>query len=114
VGAHTGVGGPQNFNCNGCHNWLIGGTVWKDAAGTTPASSVEVRVLDGAGHAASAYTDQDGNFYLPAGTGGVTLPAHVGVRDAANVKTMSAQIAAGSCAASACHVAGKQGPIHLM
>ncbi len=112
-GAHTGVGGPQNLDCANCHNWLIGGTVWMDAAGTMPAPSVEVRVRDAAGNAASAYTDQDGNFYLPAGTGGVTLPAEIGVRNGTTTKLMGSTLSAGGCAAGACHVSGKQGVIHL-
>jgi hypothetical protein len=78
-----------------------------------PAPMVEVRVRDAAGNAASAYTDQDGNFYLPSGSGSVKLPANVGIRDGVTTKTMSATISNGSCASSSCHVAGKQGVIHL-
>jgi hypothetical protein len=87
--------------------------VWLDAAATMPAPSVEVRVRDAAGNAASAYTDQDGNFYLPPGSGGVKLPANIGVRNAATTKTMTVTISAGACASGGCHVTGSQGPIHL-
>jgi hypothetical protein len=75
---------------------------------------VEVRVRDAAGAAASTWTDQDGNFYLTkANSNGVTLPASVGVRDAATTKVMVSMASNASCSASTCHVAGKQGPIHL-
>lgn len=113
AGPHAGAGGPQNLVCSNCHNWLVGGTVWQDAAGTLPAAMVEVRVRDAAGNAASVWTDADGNFHLPAGSGGVTMPAHVGVRDGTSSKLMVSTITNGSCANASCHVAGKQGPIHL-
>ena len=103
---------PQGQACSNCHNFFMGGTVFADAAGTLPAPGVEVRARNAAGVAVSAWTDQDGNFYMPS-SGGVTLPASIGVRNAATTKVMSSSIATGTCASSACHVAGKQGPIHL-
>src|SRR4029077_18955402 len=106
AGPHAGAGGPQNLNCGNCHNWLIGGTVWKDAAGTMPAAMVEVRVRDAAGNAATAWTDADGNFHLSSGAGGVKLPANVGVRDGVNTKLMVSTISNGSCASANCHIAG--------
>ena len=103
---------PMGQACRNCHNFFMGGTVYADAAGTLPAAGVEVRARDAAGNAVSAWTDQDGNFYA-GNAGAVTLPARVGVRDAANTKVMSSTIASGTCASSTCHVSGKQGPIHL-
>lgn len=103
---------PKGQACSSCHSFFMGGTVFADAAGTVPAAGVEVRARDAAGNAVSAWTDQDGNFYISRASG-LTLPASVGVRDATTVKPMSATIANGTCASSACHVAGKQGGIHL-
>jgi hypothetical protein len=103
---------PMGQACSNCHNFFAGGTVYADAAGTMPAPGVEVRARNAAGVAVSAWTDQDGNFYMPT-SGGVTLPASIGVRNAAATKAMSSSIATGTCASSSCHVAGKQGPIHL-
>lgn len=103
---------PIGQACSNCHNFFMGGTVFADAAGTMPAPGVEVRARNAAGVAVSAWTDQDGNFYMPS-SGGVTLPSSIGVRNAATTMVMSSSIATGTCASSACHVAGKQGPIHL-
>jgi hypothetical protein len=103
---------PIGQACKNCHGFFMGGTVFADVAGTMPAPGVEVRARDNAGNAVSAWTDQDGNFYLPSG-GAVTMPVHIGVRNAATTKLMASTISSGTCASSACHVAGKQGGIHL-
>jgi hypothetical protein len=109
---NTPTTSPMGQACSNCHNFFAGGTVFADAAGTMPAPGVEVRARDAAGNAVSAFTDQDGNFYIP-NPGAVTLPAHIGVRNTATTKLMSGTIASGTCASSSCHVAGKQGSIHL-
>lgn len=109
---NTPTTSPMGKACSNCHNFFAGGTVFADAAGTMPAPGVEVRARDAAGNAVSAFTDQDGNFYI-SNPGAVTLPAHVGVRNAATTKLMSSTIGSGTCASGSCHVAGKQGSIHL-
>ncbi|MDB5216848.1 MAG: hypothetical protein JWO86_4775 [Myxococcaceae bacterium] len=109
---NTPTTSPMGQACKNCHGFFMGGTVFADAAGTIPAPGVEVRARDNAGNAVSAWTDQDGNFYVPS-AGAVTMPAHIGVRNAATTKLMSSTISSGTCASSACHVAGKQGAIHL-
>ena len=109
---NTPTTSPKGQACSNCHSFFMGGTIFADAAGTMPAAGVEVRARNAAGTAVSAWTDQDGNFYMPT-SGGVAFPASVGVRNAATTKVMSASLGAGTCAASACHVTGKQGPIHL-
>jgi hypothetical protein len=100
---------------SGCHgsggeapNFLIGGTVYKDYAGTMPAPGVEVRIVDSAGHAASTYTGPEGNFYIGGGGGGITFPANVGARDGTTVRPMVTTLTSGmaSCGQSTCHVPG--------
>lgn len=107
------------LNCHGSGNKLLmfaGGTVYKDAAGATPAASVEVRLRNATtGKAVSAYTDALGNFFVrssEAATAGVTQPVIVGVRDATTSKSMVAAPKDGGCNAGTCH-GGPQGWAHL-
>ena len=121
-GAHGGNGNPSKLACQGCHGagggaprFFAGGSVFKDAAGTMPAAQVEVRFRDAAGKSLSAFTDATGSFYVRQSTAtaaGITLPAHVGARDATTTKLMSATIANGDCNSSACH-GGAQGRVHV-
>jgi hypothetical protein len=99
---------------NGCHGsgeapaFLIGGTVYKDYAGTTPNPGVQIRVLDSSGNSASTTSDSNGNFYIRAGQGGVAFPAIVGARDATTTRPMVTQLTGnmGSCNQGGCHVPG--------
>lgn len=95
-GCHGGGEGPP---------FLIGGTVYADYGGTTPAVGVEVRVVDGKGNAASTYSDSGGNFYIKAGTTSVAFPANVGVRSANAQRPMITPLtgAMGSCGQAGCH-----------
>lgn len=119
--AHGGNGNPAKLACLTCHKaggsgptWFAGGTVYADAAGTTPVAQAEVRIRDAAGKAASTYTDADGNFYFtPAQATGLAFPLQVGARTGAVVRTMSAKITMGDCSASACHQTGAAGFIHV-
>jgi hypothetical protein len=106
---------PAGTDCVTCHSgFLMGGTIYKDAAGTIPAAQVEVRLRTAQGTTASAYTDAAGNFYLrKTSAPTLTLPALVGVRDGANTVPMVATITNGSCAASGCHLSGAQGAVHM-
>jgi hypothetical protein len=106
---------PAGRACLSCHTgFLVGGSVYKDVGGTIPAPQVEVRVRDANGNAASVYTDNAGNFFLPKTSApNVTLPALVGARDSTSTVLMTATVTNGSCAAASCHVSGGQGPIHL-
>lgn len=118
---HGGNGNPSKLACLTCHKaggnaptWFAGGTVFADAAGTTPLAQAEVRIRDGAGKTASTYTDADGNFYFtPAQATGLTFPLQVGARTGAVVRTMSAKITMGDCSASACHQTGAAGVVHV-
>jgi hypothetical protein len=100
---------------SGCHgggeapSFLIGGTVYSDYKGTSPAVGVEVRIVDSAGHAASAYTGASGNFYIGSGSAnGVTFPAVVGARDGTTTRPMITTLTSsmGSCGQGGCHVPG--------
>lgn len=134
--ASKGSGGDTAHNpgksCmdKGCHAtsgggeapaFLIGGTVYKDYKGASPAVGVEVRIVDSAGNAASAYSGSNGNFYIRAGSAGVTFPAVIGARDGTTTRPMITQLSStmGSCAQQPCHVTGSSPamgtyyPIHV-
>jgi hypothetical protein len=103
-GCHAGPGAHGDGPA-----FLIGGTVYQDYYGKIPAAGVEVRVLDSAGHAASAYSGRNGNFYIGANNGnGVTFPAVVGARDGTTTRPMITTLTdtMGSCGQSQCHVVG--------
>jgi hypothetical protein len=99
----------------GALNFVMGGTVYMDYKGTTDAGvpGVEVRIVDSAGHSASAYSGSEGNFYFTSATAkGVTFPAVVGARDTQGSRPMITMLTAsmGSCGQTLCHVPGG-GPI---
>ena len=88
----------------------MGGTVYKDAAGTQPAASVEVRVVDKNGVAQRAFTDADGNFYVKGGA--LAGPASAGARNTASSHLMSGTLTDGNC--NGCHQGGQgTARIHL-
>jgi hypothetical protein len=101
---------------SGCHgsseapSFLLGGTVYADYEGTTPAAGVEVRIVDSAGHAVSTYSSPNGNFYVGSGSAnGVTFPAIVGARNATTTRPMITTLSTasmGSCGQTKCHVPG--------
>lgn len=104
---------------SGCHgsggggeapSFLLGGTVYADYKGTTPAAGVEVRIVDSAGHAVSTYSSSNGNFYIRSGSAnGVTFPAVVGARDSTSERpmiTLLTTASMGSCGQTKCHVPG--------
>lgn len=104
--------GRPCFNCHGDTGsgtpMAFGGTVYANAAGTTPAARVEVRVKDEDGKAISAWSDADGNFYfLVNPNGDLAFPAHAGIRDAKGTKVMPKTISNGNC--NGCHNAAGAG-----
>ena len=105
---NTPITNPAKQVCIDCHAaggaatpFAFGGTAFKDVAGTIPAVGVEIRVRSADGGAASAYTDEDGNFYRLAGA--VTFPANAGVRSAASTRVMAGTPESGGCNAAQCH-----------
>ncbi len=118
-GAHGGKT-PEGLACltSGCHSgnnpdgprFVFGGTVYKGVGSTTPAASVEVRVIDKGGVATSVYTDAKGNFYKKGSD--LVGPATTGARDATIVQKMVATITSGDC--NSCHKTGGTAvPIHV-
>lgn len=108
---------PVKQACLGCHGngggapvFTVGGSVFKDAAGTMPAANVEVRFVDANGTARSIYTDALGNFYFKGAT--LAAPGKVGARDATTTQNMVGTIANGDCNSSGCH-GGAQGWVHV-
>lgn len=108
-GCHTGGDGPA---------FLIGGTIYTDYKGTTPAAGVEIRIVDGNGNAASTYSEGNGNFYIRSGMTSVGFPAVVGARNGSIARPMITQLSnagMGTCAQATCHTAPPSGyyPIHI-
>jgi hypothetical protein len=116
-----GTSNPAGQACLDCHDgrtrnvtaFVVGGTVYLDAARTVPAASVEVRVRANDGTAVSAYTDNDGNFFVRKDKTSPNLapPWRVGVRDIARIKMSSNLINSGNC--TSCHRDGAQPGIIL-
>lgn len=119
------TGGDNSHNAgkgciqSGCHgnsgggeapSFLLGGTVYADYKGTTPAAGVEVRIVDSAGHAVSTYSSSNGNFYIRSTSANeVTFPAIVGARNATTMRPMITTLSTagmGSCGQTKCHVPG--------
>ena len=107
-------------SCMDCHGknetaFLIGGTIYKDYAGTAPAAGVEIRIVDTNGHAASTYSNSDGNFFIKSSGSTVALPAVVGARDGTLARPMITQLTGGmgSCGQAGCHDKSGYGPLHL-
>jgi hypothetical protein len=104
TGCHSGA-----TSSAGAPGFLLGGTVYADYQGQTPAVGIEVRVADTQGHAVSVYSGPAGTFYLATGSAaGVTFPAVVGARDATSTRDMITVLTSGlgSCDQTACHVPG--------
>jgi hypothetical protein len=104
---------PAGTPCMNCHDGsrgnirrlLFAGTVYKDAAGKTPAPRVEVRVRDAQGNGLSAYSDNDGNFFFERGQRpALAVPARAGMRDANDTKLMNNLMSEGDC--NSCHKTG--------
>lgn len=111
---------PTKTQCLSCHTgdagvsaFLAGGTLFTDAAGTQPAVDYEVRVIDSLTQAAFVtHTDENGNFWLPAGDTPPAGPFLIGVRNAQHSQTMPILQRGLECNGSACH-GGMQGPVHV-
>jgi hypothetical protein len=102
--------GRACFNCHGTNApaFAFAGTVYANAAGTTPAAKVEVRMRDATGKALSAWTDNDGNFFFPLDPDGdLGDLANAGLRNGKGTKLMSSTVAVGDC--NGCHKASAVG-----
>jgi len=106
--ANTPRTNPAGQACLRCHRaggnateFSAAGTVYQNATGTTPAASVEVRAVGADGNKYSAYTNADGNFFFPASTKFVDVPAAVGARNASSTRLMVERATNGNC--NNCH-----------
>ena len=107
----TNPAGRPCLNCHGASGgaptFSAAGTVY---VGTTPASSVEVRVVGDDGKTYSAFTDADGNFFFRAATQFIEFPAMTGARNASGARLMAGLPTSGNC--NQCHsAAGSAGRI---
>jgi hypothetical protein len=105
-------------NCLDCHNgqqqaqgapiFTIGGTLYKDAAGTIPRIGATVIIIDSNGKVVKVPTQQNGNFYSSAQ---LTAPYSLGVSECPGEnKPMISQTPDGDC--NSCHTgAGAPGRI---
>jgi hypothetical protein len=112
AGAYKSQGGngghAEGQPCLNCHKpggeaggrvWKFAGTIYKDSAGKSPASNVEIRVRDKSGKAVSVYSNGEGYFYSDGGN--FSFPALTGARNAANTNPMEGEIDNGNC--NSCH-----------
>ncbi len=123
-------GGSQNpagHNCVGeCHSvgldaggkpFAAAGTVYTDNTGNTAVGpGVEVRIRNANGTAQSAFTDENGNWFIRVGQFDIQQNAIPGIRDAVNGPMLMASYlgpgaAGGACAAGTCHVKGAPGGV---
>lgn len=113
--AAFGTQNPAKHDCSDCHLFAAAGSVFTDATGTTPVAMAEVRLRTGStGKAFSAYTDENGNFFVEqsqAFLAGLMFPFQGGVRTDAGTALMIQTQDDGSCNHASCH-GGVQGWVH--
>ena len=114
VGVTPGLG----VDCLSCHKsggpgkeFLFGGTVFQDMAGTMPAADVEVRVLGSDNNGYSAHSDTDGNVWFVKGATGIAFPAMSGLRNSATTVFMVNSLTAANC--NGCHDKTTTDPMHI-
>jgi hypothetical protein len=114
VGEHPSGGTARGSACFSCHgpggapSMVMGGTVYTDAAGTTPAANVQVVLKVGATFV-SANTNAEGNFLVFGAAFAGT--AKVAVRNGASSHAMVGGITKGDC--NSCHDGTATARIHL-
>ena len=91
--------------------FLFGGTVFQDKAGTMPAADVQVGVYDSANNSFVANSDTDGNFWFKKAATAIAFPALSGVRNSTTETDMSGNITASNC--NGCHDKNTTDPLHV-
>lgn len=129
--ATIGKQNPAGHSCvNECHSaggaavtlsqtaaFSAAGTVYTDGTGATAVpAGVEVRIRNPDGKAVSAYTDDNGNFFIRQSDFTIQTGASAGVRNATQpmlmVSTLAAGAAGGACAnGNGCHATGGLGGV---
>jgi hypothetical protein len=114
VGVTPGLG----VDCLSCHKnggagveFLFGGTVFQDKAGTMPLADVEVRVLGSDNNGYTAHSDNDGNYWFKKGATGIAFPAMSGARTSAQTVLMSGNITVSNC--NGCHDTNTTDALHV-
>lgn len=122
--ALQGSQNPAGHSCvEECHSagkpaatkpYAAGGTVYTDNGSNAPVGAgVEVRIRNPDGKAISVYTDENGNFFIPAADFTIQDLAHSGIRNATDTQLMGTTLSAatgGQCATgSGCHAKGGLG-----
>ncbi len=110
----TGSAGHlPGMDCGSCHDsmaadlrWTVSGTLYSDAAGTSPVAGATVVVEDSDHHTYRLSTHTNGVFYT---TQAMAFPVSVYASRCPDTAGMAAAAAGGSC--NSCHVAGSR--IHL-
>ncbi len=97
-------------NCQDCHGFTYAGTVYSTGTGSTGLSGVTVTVHDVGGDIVLT-SNATGNFFTYAGSpsSGFTVT----VSDGTDSQDKWGSQTSGGCAASSCHVLGKQGRIYV-
>jgi len=105
-------------DCLTCHKsggpgaeFLFGGTVFQDKAGTMPAVDKEVRVLGSDSVGYTANSDADGNYWFKKVATAIAFPAMSGVRDATQTVLMVGNITVSNC--NGCHNKTTTDPLHI-
>ncbi len=120
IHANKGVGvvPGKGVACLSCHGnggsapeFLFGGTVFKDKAGTLAAANIELRVRGSDGMGFLSHSDMDGNFWFLKGASVLATPALTGARNSATTTLMSGNITDTNC--NGCHTGGGTDVVHL-
>lgn len=104
--------------CIECHaaegapRFTLAGTLYVDAAGTTPLAGGTIIVTDATGATVDMVSQANGNFWT---TQTLTFPVRVAASQCPDTVPMAGAItAAGDCNAGGCHAAGSSsGRVHL-
>lgn len=102
IACHAGGEGPT---------FTLAGTLYADAAGTTPLAGATIVVTDATGATFDLVTHDNGNFWT---NQAVTFPVRVAASRCPDTVPMVSAINAGDCNVGGCHAAGApSGRIHL-
>jgi hypothetical protein len=115
----VGVTPGKDQACLTCHKnggagveFMFGGTIFLDQAGTMPAANYEVRVRGSDGVGYISHSDADGNFWFKKGMATLQFPATSGGRNMNATALMTGTITTGDCNDGGCH-GGAQGAVHV-
>jgi len=107
-------GGDGSHNagrdCTSCHNFSVSGTVYANAAGSSPVQGATVMATSATG-AVAMTTDRLGNFYTTRAFSG---PYSITVQKSSRVAVMQNQRVYGGCNTTGCHAGNSaQGRVFL-